>query len=924
MKALRLLIPLSILLLAFTLFAEALPTELVSIQVQTSNLMQLSFQNDQWTVNNGSIEMPLLQVNEDGQPTHAVLLGVPTEEVEWRIILAESTPVELTHSLPETELVILNSDMHLRDQPVVQLTFNPIQPDANGARVYTKIVVELTWDKTKLELKPNHPAYEQLLAETLFNYETLERPLPETAHTPQLQRYRAMSPTLRIIISETGLYQLPFADLLTAGFSTDDPTNLRLTNRGKSIATLVSDDALLFFGEAYEDLYTTENVYWLTVGAGIEMGTVNESHPTASVAAHFSNTVHLEENTLYWNTMPSGEGEDHWFWGERISPNASGLESARTFTATLPTVSSTPTVTLRVQLKGYTTLDHKTRISLNEHLVDEQIWSGQTVYTHTIPVTGSLLAAGQNVITVEAADTGAVVDQLYVNWIEIDYASSYTAIDDTIFFAPPAAGTFAFTVTGFTTDTLYLFDITNPHQPMQISHTVRNGSLHFQQTVTDGIRFFATAIKSVPQTALDSVSHWKDEGNSADWLIITHSDFITPAHRLADHRTAQGLQTAVVNIQDVYDEFGDGFFNPNAIRDFLAYTYDNWQSPAPTYVVLLGDGSQDYKDQLGSGERNFIPPKLIHTQYPNGSRNYYYLIPSDHWFVTFTGNDIFADMFIGRLSADTLSQASAIVDNIIAYEMRPAPEHQRALFVADDVDQNFEANSEQLIDRFPNFFDIDRIYARTYTTPYMTRDITQTLLSGTTIVNYAGHGTYFRWGSYRSDGKTQRIFTADQADVLKDTELNPFVTVANCLNGYFSIPTNIMTPPYESALAESLQRQANGGAVAVWADAGLGYNSEQRILLNAFYDSVFENSLGVAADFAKTQLYLSSSYWEQNVRTMTLFGDPATKLQTNEALPTALMLTNITIQTNHLRLILTTLALISLGCGVIYRLLTRT
>ncbi len=903
-------------LLIFVLLAEALPSELVSIDSHTTHSMQLIFRNESWSVVDGMVEMASLELDENGQLSHSVLLGVPTNSVQWRVISAESTSIQLDNPLSKMPLVTLKTDIHLRDQPVVQLIFNPVQFEESGARVYSKIVVELTWDELAVAKRPNHPAYEQLLSKTLLNYETLDRPTVQTAHIPQIQPKNSNVPTLRITTTEAGLYGIPFAELMSAGFPIDNPAELRLTNRGLPIATVVQDDSLLFFGEAYEDLYTNQNVYWLTLGAGTQMETLNETHPNPTMATQFATTVHLEENTFYWNTMPDGEGEDHWFWGERISPNSTGLDTQRSYTATLPTVAQTPMITMRVQLKGHTTLAHKTRISLNGTLVDEQNWVGQTTFTHTIPVTGSLLIAGENVITVESADAGTAVDQLYINWIEIDYAATYTAINDTLFFAPPAAGTYSFTVTGFTTDSLYLFDITDPRQPRQISHTVHNGSLHFQQTVTEGTRFFATALTTVPKSALDSVSNWKDTGNSADWLIITHSDFITPAKRLADHRHTQGMQTAMIDIQDIYDEFGHGLFDPEAIREFLAYTHANWQTPAPTYVVLLGDGSQDYKDQLNTGSRNFVPPRMIET-FDRGQ------IPSDHWYVTFAGDDIFEEMFVGRLSAETFAQANAIVDNIITYENRPAPDNQLALFVADDREDVFESNSELLIDKFPDLFDIERLYARTYTTPTMTRDISETLLSGTTFVNYAGHGNYYRWGSYVAEGRGHRIFTEVHADILADSGLNPFVTVADCLNGFFSIPSNAIIEPYDEALAEALQRPPNGGAVAIWTDAGLGYTSEQRILMGAFYDTLFTDqitTLGPSTNIAKAELYASSTYWEQNVRTMTLFGDPATRLHITESVPTAVNLThNQTSSANGMILFFSAIALLLLSRRIVHK-----
>ena len=47
----------------------------------------------------------------------------------------------------------------------------------------------------------------------------------------------------------------------------------------------------------------------------------------------------------------------------------------------------------------------------------------------------------------------------------------------------------------------------------------------------------------------------------------------------------------IVDVDDVYNEFNDGLYHPVAIKNFLKYAYANWQPPAPTYVLLVGDGA---------------------------------------------------------------------------------------------------------------------------------------------------------------------------------------------------------------------------------------------------------------------------------------------------------------------------------------------
>ena len=72
-------------------------------------------------------------------------------------------------------------------------------------------------------------------------------------------------------------------------------------------------------------------------------------------------------------------------------------------------------------------------------------------------------------------------------------------------------------------------------------------------------------------------------------------------------RQAQGLRTAVVDVSDIFDEFGYGLVTPQAIKDFITYAYENWQAPAPQYVLLMGDTTYDYKDNRNLGTVNYVP-----------------------------------------------------------------------------------------------------------------------------------------------------------------------------------------------------------------------------------------------------------------------------------------------------------------------------
>jgi hypothetical protein len=129
----------------------------------------------------------------------------------------------------------------------------------------------------------------------------------------------------------------------------------------------------------------------------------------------------------------------------------------------------------------------------------------------------------------------------------------------------------------------------------------------------------------------------------SDYIIIIHESFYDNILRLAELHRNEGLSVEVVKVQDIYDEFNYGVVQPQAIKDFLQYTYYYWKAPAPAYVLLVGDATYDYKDHLGLGLKGHVPTHLFESYYAS------YQTSNDNWFVCVSGNDVLSDMMIGRL-----------------------------------------------------------------------------------------------------------------------------------------------------------------------------------------------------------------------------------------------------------------------------------
>ena len=54
-------------------------------------------------------------------------------------------------------------------------------------------------------------------------------------------------------------------------------------------------------------------------------------------------------------------------------------------------------------------------------------------------------------------------------------------------------------------------------------------------------------------------------------VVIAPSGLVDAAQDLAAVHESEGLRSAVIDLQDVYDTFSDSLQTPLAIRDFLAY-----------------------------------------------------------------------------------------------------------------------------------------------------------------------------------------------------------------------------------------------------------------------------------------------------------------------------------------------------------------
>jgi hypothetical protein len=764
-----------------------------------------------------------------------------------------------------------------------------------------------------------------------------------------------LEPRYKVVVDQDGMYKISYNALQAAGMDVGqvDPALIHLTNQGRDVALEFHDNGgnnsyFIFYGQKFNgdylasiyssedanwntylqqqpdgayiawhpefnalmiEKYTDENVYWLTVesGPGLRMPPEVNGDPTGSTAStpdHYTEVVRSEPHERWWSTHFLTE--DTWF-SERLTHSG-----VYTYTANLSALaSSIYTATVRGQFASFnsndsTSPDHHTRVVLNDinWPVDEGLWDGRSMYTFENVVPQAVLHNGINelrfIALYDTVNYPTLVSPFYYfDWFEIAYQRVFDAINNSLQFPVELPGNWKYVIGGFSDPEITIYDITSPLSPVRIANPIVN-TINNQSTATfvlsaiqeaQIIAVSETGIRSPKSITAYTPPDLKSPSNGADYIVISHPDLIPYLQPLLDYRASRGLRVKLVNLEDIYNEFNEGIRHPIAIKNFIKYTFTSWQPPAPTYVLLVGDGTfnmQGYNPTRYGADLNLIPPYLAWVDPWQGE------VDATNLLATVVGDDPMPDLAIGRLLVNNADELNRVISKTISYEQAETHDWQRnLLFVADNPDSagEFEASAETVIAGYvPSSYTVDKIFLADYTRqgtcgtpipggpvcPAVNQVIRDSLsITGTVLVDYNGHGSVRGWAG-------EQIWTNDDIPSLNNAAKLPVILSMTCLDGFWFGPTyNGNEAPYGPSLSEEMVRADGKGAVAAFSPGGLGVATGHDNLQQGFYASVFldrVDDLGIASLAAKLNLY-NSGYNFDLLNTFTIIGDPALRLQ---------------------------------------------
>jgi hypothetical protein len=704
-----------------------------------------------------------------------------------------------------------------------------------------------------------------------MNAEARSETLKLTPQSLATQQEIAARQAVKIQVRQSGWYRITQPELVAAGF--DPSTDARLLQLyvdgaevpialSSSGARLNTNATLEFYGVALDIPTTDTRVYWLINGssAGKRINGKGDRwklYPSwkESTARSFDYTTERREKVLYFSNLLNGDAENI-FGAPVLSEPVSQTLTVRNLDTDAAT--SGNQAQLEVALQGLTEGPHQVQLQINGAQVGTITFGGREHPVQKFSINRSLLREGDNAVSLLA--TAGDSDISLIDWIRLTYAHQYRADNNTLRFSVPGGQTVR--VGGFTTPNVRVLDITNPNAPLEVGSVAGYSGGGYAVTVAAGnnartLLAFADDRAGHPAAvAANKPSNWNAATNAADMVIITHKNFRQAIEPLAALRRSQGLSVAVVDVEDVYDEFSYGAHTPLALKSFLSWAAGHW-SHKPGYLLLVGDSSWDPRNYLDQGENDFVPTKLIDTSYMETG--------SDDWLADF--NDVgLANMAIGRLPGRAAAEVNLMVSKILSYEQERelnAP-LRGAVMVADSGFQNENTQTRALL---PSDVAVQTINRDDVGNDDLMRgQIVDALNSGPMIVNYYGHGSVRVWTG-------ASLLDSDLAGSLTNTNRLSLYVLMTCLNGYAH-------DAYVDSLGESALKAQNGGAVAVWASSGFTDSQPQFDLDSEFYRLLFGTSgssplrLGEAIRGAKAAIS------DRDVRrTWTLLGDPAMRVK---------------------------------------------
>lgn len=425
-----------------------------------------------------------------------------------------------------------------------------------------------------------------------------------------------------------------------------------------------------------------------------------------------------------------------------------------------------------------------------------------------------------------------------------------------------------------------IWDLSDFFNPKELDLTNGNG------VKVEKLIVFNTNESTEIKNLQNASQNLRTQGPWPELLIIAPPLLKNAAEKLRTHKLSMGIFTEVGYLNEIYDSFGYGNPDLNAIRNYIAWHYQ--QGGKLKNVLILGKGTFDYKGKLG-GRPNLVP---IYTS--RNSLNPLSTFSSDDYFGLLEwGNGVWEEsregdelmkIGVGRLPVINGVEAITVVDKIIDYELnqKPGDWKKTITLLADDSDNNIhlrdtEAHATALLAQNPELI-LEKLYLDRFTqekngtrqsSPGAKKALEDQLDRGTLLLNYVGHGN-------ETTLTAEGIFLVSDIQNWANQERLALWITATCEFGRHD-------SPFLRSAAEELLIAPSKGAIGLLTTGRPVFSSVNFSLNEAFIKTVFQEEDGKFQDlgtiFKRTKNESANGSLNRN---FSLLGDPSLRLASPE------------------------------------------
>lgn len=698
----------------------------------------------------------------------------------------------------------------------------------------------------------------------------------------------------KIPVKHNSIYELDKAYLDELGIDTDniDPRNLQLwgtdgyqlpelnsTERpvlgeipvqvyGEEDGSFDSSDRLVFYGNSPHRVIKNGELYrqeihpysdvkyvFLTVGNnnGMRLSQAQSSGSVQRTVTQFHDFIWKNEE-LYKSEDRLKSGR-YWL-GQKFNASAEGVETT-VLRDTLPgfipgsrirfsgvfTGRSTQTMYFDIAVNDNLYTD-RLRITRINKYVDSEGASGKTAsFSRSFSpqlLENDILELTATLDHNESNTTG------FVDELEFTVERELIARDNYLYFYSPADGTEGetgkYVLQGFSEEPV-IMDVTDPASPVLIPADAEGNTYTFNYHTGGNRQFVAQSRFRSPASGTEvAAQNLKGISYYPDYIIITAEKFLDQATELADYRQQNdGLSPVVVTQEQILNEFASGAADPIALRDYVKFLWDRATEAGeqlPKYLLFFGDTTYDYKGILENAYTNYVytyqTRESLHRVGAYGTDDFFAFMDDNEGSFNEDGgtsNSELTDLGVGRIPAQTRSEAASAIAKIKLYESDQVNGawQNRFTFAADD---NFPQTSDQdlhlinadetarLMNTNEPGIRVKKIYEFSYPAeitgggrevPEATQDLIDAFNQGSLVINYSGHGN-------EQTLSDENLFTSGYIARLNNTNRLPVLVTATCQFGRYDDRN-------EQSGAEQLLFTNNGGIIAAFTTTRVVYTS---------------------------------------------------------------------------------------------------